>query len=268
MKRPRAINILLVEDTPADVEIMREAMALEKGQDFNITVVGRLADALGFLGRASADVVLLDLQLPDAKGLESVERVRAQAPQVPIVVLTASDNDALALSALQRGAQDYLVKGYVQIYGNLLGRAVRYAIERARADEELRSAHAQTEQLLSSLPSILIRLNTQGRITHWNDVAGRMFGLPARAVLGKTLADCGIQWAQATVQAAVQECRRERMPVSMDDLEFSAPDGSRGYIGLTVIPMQRDDPESDILLFGADVTERKQSETERSRLQQ
>jgi signal transduction histidine kinase len=89
--------------------------------------------------------VLLDLELPDSEGLDAILRVRDQAPRVAIVVLTANDDDRLALRALKEGAQDYLAKGYLKVYRHLLERSIRYAIERKRAQEALRQARDELE---------------------------------------------------------------------------------------------------------------------------
>ena len=79
---------------------------------------------------------MLDLSLPDAEGLETLERTHAHSPNLPIVVLTGLDDEALAVRAVREGAQDYLVKG--QVTGQVLVRAMRYATERKRAVEEIR----------------------------------------------------------------------------------------------------------------------------------
>jgi len=103
---------------------------------------GRLADARAHLIAAGADCVLLDLSLPDAEGLETVEVVLATAPEVPIVVLSGLQDDRVTMAALKEGAQDYLVKG--QLNGELLWRAIRYAVERKRAEVALRHQASTT----------------------------------------------------------------------------------------------------------------------------
>ena len=103
----------------------------------------RLCEAEESLERAQFDVVLLDLSLPDARGIEALTRTRKKAPHLPIVVLSGLDDNAVALRAVQMGAQDYLVKG--QANASLLIRAIRYAIERQRSEEELRRARDQLE---------------------------------------------------------------------------------------------------------------------------
>src|SRR5262245_55476161 len=100
-----------------------------------ILSVERLAPALKELTSGEFDAVLLDLSLPDAHGLDTISRVRGHAPGVPIVVLTGLNNEEVAVKALEQGAQDYLIKGEVD--GALLIRALRYAIQRQRAEEAL-----------------------------------------------------------------------------------------------------------------------------------
>ncbi len=124
------IKLLLVEDDAGDARLIRETVHETATTPVQLTHVGRLGDALTALGAEDFDVVLLDLSLPDGRGLKTVDRVRDTAPHVPVMVLTDTDDEALALMSLQLGVQDYLVKGHFD--RNLLGRAIRYAIERHR----------------------------------------------------------------------------------------------------------------------------------------
>ena len=261
------MKILLIEDIAEDAQQIREALAAVQGYALELTTVDRLSSGLQHLSGHAVDLVLLDLKLPDSEGLKTLIQVRGRAPRVPIVVLTASDDTAIAVEAVQRGAKDYLVKGYVQVYPSLLERAIRYAVERQRAEDAVRIAHAQTEQLLSSILSILIRLGPTGVVTYWNSVAERTFGIAAQAALGRPLSDCGVRWDSERVQACLGECRRTNRPVSLDEVFYTRVDGQHGCAGITVVPMRGADQGLDILLIGADVTERKQAEAERARLQ-
>ena len=131
-----ATRLLLVEDNPADAALhiaMLRSTALS--ELFEIVVVGRLSDCVLALAEAMPSCVLLDMGLPDAQGVEGVARIRIVAPDVPVVVLTGNDDDAVGLDALQCGAQDYLVKGHVD--GRTLARSIRYAIERMRGDQRI-----------------------------------------------------------------------------------------------------------------------------------
>lgn len=126
------ISILLVEDNPADAELVTELLQEVDSADFKVTRAGRLSEALSSLDDNSQACLLLDLGLPDAQGIESVISIRSMHPNLPIVVLTGRDDEQTGIEALREGAQDYLVKGRVD--GDTISRAVRYSIERKRLD--------------------------------------------------------------------------------------------------------------------------------------
>jgi diguanylate cyclase (GGDEF)-like protein len=131
-----SIRVLLVEDEPDHRLLFRRMMAAA-GSRAKVTATDTLKSALDFLAHEEADIVLLDLHLPDSQGMETFNSLHAQAPTVPVIVLTGMNDEQMAVEAVRRGAQDYLVKG--QFEAQLLGRAVRYALERHRMREELRS---------------------------------------------------------------------------------------------------------------------------------
>lgn len=122
------VKVLLVEDNLGDARLVYEALTEAFNKDFRMTHVRRLREALEWLWEESCDVVLLDLGLPDSHGLDTLLLMRAQAPNVPIVVLTGFKDESLATDALQKGAQDYLLKGDTD--SKVLLRSLRYAIAR------------------------------------------------------------------------------------------------------------------------------------------
>jgi signal transduction histidine kinase len=128
-------KVLLVEDNLGDARLLYEGLEEALPEQFQMTHVRRLSEALEYLWEETCDVVLLDLGLPDSHGLDTLVVTRAQAPGVPIVVLTGFQDEALAGEALKGGAQDYLVKG--QVDGKLLARSLRYAIVRKATEEAL-----------------------------------------------------------------------------------------------------------------------------------
>src|ERR1051325_6972456 len=127
------IKVLLVEDEPVYSDLVGEV--LKAVSRFELTPVGRFDQALRQLGTSSFDVVLLDLSLPDRKGLATCKDLRAAFPALPIVVLTGSANETLALQAMGEGAQSYLGKGDCD--GGVLPGVVGYAVERKRSEEEI-----------------------------------------------------------------------------------------------------------------------------------
>ena len=133
-KRP--LTVLLVE--PDEVQAHRIKTLLEEGGEaFSVHHSWDLHRALERLTRGGVDVVLLDLELPDSRGLATFERMFAFAPSVPIVVLTELEDDGLSLAAVQGGAQDYLV--HHELTAHVLFRSLRYAVERHRLLSALRS---------------------------------------------------------------------------------------------------------------------------------
>lgn len=149
------LHILLVDDNPADSRWFHEELRESGPRWCHLEHVENLGDALARLAQGGIDAILLDLSLPDAKGIDTVQRVRAVAPQMPVVVLTGFNDEQAALRAVQEGAQDYLVKD--QVNGALLARAVRYAVERKRAEEAQRRevAAAQAAQLREQFVAVL-----------------------------------------------------------------------------------------------------------------
>ena len=136
-------SLLLVEDNAGDTRLLRE-MLVEAGLDPNVMAhVATIKEAEAHLADNILDIVLVDLLLPDARGLEGVLRVIAAAPSVPLVVLTGLDDELLALEALHEGAQDYLIKG--QIDSRILIRALRYAIERKSLQVTTLASHGAAE---------------------------------------------------------------------------------------------------------------------------
>jgi serine phosphatase RsbU (regulator of sigma subunit) len=127
------LRVLLVEDDPADEFLVKELLA-EVDAPIELSTARTMAEARPMLH--DVQCVLLDLGLPDASGLEALRAVLRQAAGVAVCVLTGLQDEYLGIAAVTEGAQDYLVKGTVN--GTLLSRALRYAVERKRADENAR----------------------------------------------------------------------------------------------------------------------------------
>ena len=124
----RPIRLLLVEDNPGDARLFTETIKETRAFQFEVAHRACVDHALAFLAQGTPDMIVLDLGLPDAGGVEAVRKVQLAAPAVPLVVLTGLDDEASAIQALHAGAQDYLIKG--QMSTSLLVRALRYALER------------------------------------------------------------------------------------------------------------------------------------------
>ena len=143
------LDVLLIEDNPGDARLIREMLVEANAGPVRLTHVDRLAAGLEHLSQVHPDVILLDLGLPDSRGLDSFTRLRAAAPGVPVVVLSGLTDATLALRAVQAGAQDYLLKGHVD--AEVVVRALRYAVEHMRIEERQRFLSEASRLLASSL---------------------------------------------------------------------------------------------------------------------
>ena len=124
------LRVLLIEDNALDARTVINALSRSTEADYDLVHVGDLHGALHQLDESAFDCVLLDLSLPDSEGLLPVETISQRSLGCPVVVLTGLDDPAVALEAVQRGAQDYLIKS--TITPELVERAIRYAVARHR----------------------------------------------------------------------------------------------------------------------------------------
>ncbi len=133
------MKVLLIEDNLGDARLIERMLNQERNLIFDVERVDRLSTGLERLAEDTQfEIVLLDLSLPDSRGLSTVKTLRERSPRVPIVVLTGLDDEEAAFRSLRQGAQDYLVKG--EVSSQLLVRVMRYAIERKRVSEALRES--------------------------------------------------------------------------------------------------------------------------------
>ncbi|MEJ0011682.1 MAG: EAL domain-containing protein [Bauldia sp.] len=179
--------VLLVEDNPGDAMLMREMFAEHGSHATEMTHVETMGDLETHLHGNAVDIILLDLGLPDAQGLDAVKRAHAAAPHVALVVLTGMDDETLALQALQQGAQDYLVKGQIDARGLL--RALRYAIERKIMEDALFEEKERAQVTLNSIGDGVICTDIAGNITFLNIVAERITGWAWQDANGRPMRD-------------------------------------------------------------------------------
>ncbi|MCD4728515.1 MAG: fused response regulator/phosphatase [Pirellulales bacterium] len=179
----RRIRLLLVEDDPDDVWMMRNLLGDRWDEPFDMVHVELLSAAVERLAEESYDIILLDLTLPDSQGLETFFAMHAQADETPIVVLSGCNDEQIAVKAVQAGAQDYLVKG--QVNDHILIRSIRYAIERGRryraeeavrdTSEEFRAAQEIQQRLYPNKPPELPGFEIAGALFSAKSTAGDYF---------------------------------------------------------------------------------------------
>jgi diguanylate cyclase (GGDEF)-like protein/PAS domain S-box-containing protein len=187
MSKKPITRVLLIEDNPGDVRLLREMFAEKGSYPTELMHADCMSQAEALLREHAVDIILLDLGLPDAQGLNAVRRAHAGASRTPLVVLTGLDDEALAIQALQEGAQDYLVKG--QIEGRPLLRALRHAIERKLMEDALFAEKERAQVTLNSIGDAVICTDSSGSISFSNVSAQRLTGWSWEEAAGRPLSE-------------------------------------------------------------------------------
>jgi len=234
MSRKPIKVLLLVEDNPADARLLQEMLNERSLTGTEVSHVTTMSDAESHLGSHVVDIIVLDLGLPDANGLEAIRRTHAAAPRIPLVVLTGLDDESLAAEALQEGAQDYLLKGEIETRGLL--RSLRYAIERKSMEEALFAEKERAQVTLNCIGDAVVCTDVSGAITFLNPVAETMTGWALTEAVGRpmaevfrTLSATSTEPTETTAELAVLQVRSAHLPpcgvlIRRDGLEIPIED--------------------------------------------
>lgn len=175
------MRILLVEDNPGDARLIEVLLADSGSTGLELVHAAALGEGIERLSAGSFEVILLDLSLPDAHGLDTVRRMREAATGRPIVVLTGLNDESVAVEAVRAGAQDYLVKG--QFESGVLMRAIRYAVERQRMQNEIARMVSELRQANETLAVQNKQLAEASEMkSNFVDMAIHDFGTPMTTI--------------------------------------------------------------------------------------
>jgi diguanylate cyclase (GGDEF)-like protein/PAS domain S-box-containing protein len=184
---PDTLNLLLVSDAPADAGLISKLMSESTGNEWRLEQVGRLADGISRLLKGGIDAVLLDLFLPDSRGIGTFETLFEAAPLVPIVILTDRENEALGREAAKRGAQEHVLKERLDSYW--LPRLLHSVIERKAGEEAIFIEKERAQVTLNSIGDAVLSTDMAGNVTYLNLVAERMTGWAWKEAKGRPLAE-------------------------------------------------------------------------------
>jgi len=180
-------KLLLIEGDATQAKLILEALADPRAPSFDVEWVKRLSAGVKLLGEGKAGLVLLDLDLPDSRGITTFEKVFATAPHIPILVLSNLKDEGAASEAVRRGAYDYLLKGHLDKY--TLTRALRHAIERKRVEEVLFNEKERAQVTLNSIGDAVLSTDLSGNVTYLNRVAESMTGWSWQEAVGQPVAE-------------------------------------------------------------------------------
>jgi PAS domain S-box-containing protein len=241
----KSIKVLVIEDNPGDARLIEEMLHEADRFIDEIVVASRLSEGIEQIEANAFDAALVDLSLPDSKGLATCQQMAAAAPDLPITVVTGYDDPSLALEALQAGAQDYVVKG--ELSGRELSRTVRYAIERHRMlgrvheqADEIEASERRLHTLLDSSVDGIIVSDQKGVIRFANPAAEVLFGKRAEALIGEVFGQpIAPRWGA--------------------ELDVIRPDGSKAIAEMHVVKTTWEGSPAYLLTL-RNVTERKRAE--------
>jgi diguanylate cyclase (GGDEF)-like protein/PAS domain S-box-containing protein len=181
------LTVLLVSDDAADATLIRNALAEPTDNEWRLERVRRLSDGVNRLRKEGIAAVLLDLFLPDSRGIETFEALFEAAPLVPILVLASGENEHIAWQATQRGAQDHLLKDHLDAYW--LPRILRSVIARKAGEEALFIEKERAQVTLNSIGDAVLSTDIAGNVTYLNQVAESMTGWSCQEAIGRPLAE-------------------------------------------------------------------------------
>ncbi len=255
-----SITILMVEDSEVDALFLQTRLSHSRNHVFQVRRADCLAAAFRELAGGAIDLVLLDLGLPDSQGIDTFVRMQATGVRVPIIVLSGLDDQDLATSTVQQGAQDYIVKG--QTDGELLERAIGYAIERDHVQKALTEEHDLLRSVIDNIPDQVYLKDRESRFVAVNPATAMFFGASTPDELtGKTDADyfpCGL--AEQFLAEEQVLLRRDQVCVNREAL-ITDSKGNKRWVLTTKVPLHdHTGAITGLLGINRDITERKQAE--------
>ena len=273
MDENRKTRLLIIEDNPSDSVLIRDNILMEAPGRFDITIAERLSD--GIKAGAAFDIAFIDLWLPDSSGLETLKKYIQAVPGVPVIVLTGMDNSEISVKAINSGAEDYLVKDYVD--GKLLVRAIRYAMERNRIYRNLVKSRIDLINLIDNVPVLIFLVDRALKVRKINNTALKYIKSAEEDVLDAHIGNvlkCANCWKNGLTCGESEKCGKCALRLivndsfdtqeSFDRVEISktlmiGADPANSYFYMSTMPLRYED-EDVILVSLEDITVRRRFE--------
>ncbi|MBC7185638.1 MAG: response regulator [Calditrichaeota bacterium] len=249
-EKPR---ILIVED---EAIVARDVEGMLR--DLGYQVVGIAATGEQAIDKAKAtqpDLVLMDIKLRGAiDGVQAAEEI-VTSVGVPVIFVTANSDDLTLQRAKITTPFGYVLKPFEP---RELHIAIEIALYRHAAERELARVHKQNEELLAAVPSVLIGVDAEGRVVHWNKQAEAVFAIPAAQAVGQRFRDCPLRWSWSAIEEQIALCLESRTTVSLKEFRYQRPDEREGFLNVTISPYHtRGGGPTGFLVAAEEVTEHK-----------
>lgn len=216
------IKVLIVDDNSDYVFLIKELLKDITIIKFEFLHETSLGSAISCLGKEKFDCILLDLNLPDSHGIDTFKNVINKFPEFPIIVITGTDDEKIAIESLKYGAQDYLVKG--NINGEIIYRSIRYAIERKKTENILIHNERKYKSIVDTILEGLWIVDAEGRTTYVNKQLADMLGYMPEHILNRPF----FEFVNKSVQDDARQFfeRRKKGIKDRYDFCFDKKDGS------------------------------------------
>jgi PAS domain S-box-containing protein len=254
----RNFKILIVEDDVLDAKLLKQQLVQTALSITSVFHTERLQEALDLLRQENFDVVLLDMNLPDSSGLDTLKRLHKEYPKLTIINVTGGTDERVALEALASGAQDYLIKGRFDPY--VLNKSIQYSIERKKTEEALRESKGKLDAMLEAISDHMTMVDRDMTIIWANSAAKKTFGSD---IEGRK---CYEVYCNKTDRCPKETCSLNRVfeteQVNYWDTEITDRQGNkRNYHSTANVALRTDDgtPEA-VIEISRDITKAKEAE--------
>lgn len=251
----KLLNLLIVDDNQGDILLLKECLELSNVPINNIIEAGSIAEIPVVLDNKTVDLVLLDLCLPDSKGICTFSYMQKKHPFIPIIILTDLSDINVALKALSLGAQDYLTKS--DFNENLLSRIIPYSIERKRAEQRIIQSEASLRAIFENTSEGFVLLSKDAKVTAFNKKAAQYL------VLSDAKEFCISQSIYDFVEESRKRFFEEVITKALNgessqyDRSYELGNGKIVWIDFSVRPVIEEGEVKGICIAGRNITEKK-----------
>lgn len=267
------MKILVVDDTHLNLKLLSDLLTTA---GYTVATALNGQKALEAAAEDAPDLILLDITMPVMDGYETCLALKSDPflKDIPVIFISSMNETSDKLMGFEVGGVDYIAKPFKEAevlarvkthitMGQLKKDAVdqmaaylREIEKRNRIEQELKRSRAELEQIVMSIPLILIAVSATDKVIHWNPSAHFALGLQADQAIGMDIASCPVRWDWSTLNKAMEECRNQGLMVHSEDIKYFRPTGNSGVLAFAISPLiQEEEEHNGLLLLGTDISD-------------